>query len=62
MLDQDPAATLQWLAGRARAAAERDLAWLGDVGAWWSDRAVATVHLLEEVATDADRLRADTIA
>jgi hypothetical protein len=62
MLDQDPAATLQWLAGRARAAAERDLAWLGDVGAWWRDRAVATVHLLEEVATDADRLRADTIA
>jgi len=62
MLDQDPTATLQWLAGRARAAAGRDHAWLGDVGAWWRDRARRTADLLDEVATDADRLRADTIA
>jgi hypothetical protein len=61
MLDQDPAATLQWLAGRARAAAGRDHAWLGEVGAWWRDRAVTTADLLDEVATDADRLRAEAI-
>lgn len=57
MLDQDPAATLQWLAGRARQAAGRDQTWLGDVGAWWRDRAAATADLLDEVAADADRLR-----
>lgn len=62
MLDQDPAGTLHWLAGRARAAAVRDRGWLGDVGAWWRRRAETTVDLLEEVATDADRLRADAIA
>jgi hypothetical protein len=62
MLDQDPAATLQWLAGRARAAADRDHAWLGDVGAWWRDRARRTADLLDEVATDAGQLRADAIA
>lgn len=61
MLDQDPAATLGWLAGHARRAGEHDDDWLGEVGVWWQQRRRDTAALLDDLSTDAEALRSQVV-
>lgn len=60
MLDQDPAGTLQWLAGHARGAYDNDRTWLGPVNEWWRRRATRTALLCDALADEVVRLRPAT--
>jgi TorA maturation chaperone TorD len=53
MLEQDPAATLTWLATETTRWQTRHAARPGPISAWWADRAAATARLLTEAATAA---------